>query len=708
MILQALVNYYERLAQQENVLPAYGWSWEKISYCIVLNNDGSIHHIDDLRVPNEKKLVPNLLMVPMLPEGKTSGVKANPLWDNSAYTLGLSKKPEKLDEKYQEFWNIFSSVEFQVKRLCEFITSDALTTKQRLLLCNAINETFVDKLKSPLTPENISTANDSLANAINSYYSTSYKLENFLSDIEAKMGSKYPLKKYNCPSFYAFKHESKAMAAMAKFYSFWNKNKRHNLISEEALDENFVFRLLEDDKNFVHECPEFTTQWHDYLNNYRSKLTEGQCLIEGDKTHIADLHIRIKGVDDAQSSGAYIVSFNKDSFESYGLKRGKNASVGTDAAFKYVTALNHLLRKDTKNNQRLKIGDAITVFWAESANKTSDVEREENFLADLINPDTEETASLTDGQQTASLATVLQQVAQGIPLKELRPDLNLATKFYVLGISPNAARLAIRFWYATTLYEMARNIGQHYLDLALEPQPKNGLPKIRHLTYATARIYIKKDKEEIDFDSISPQLAGNLARAVFTGQFYPQSLLSLVLMRMRLDGKVDFNRVALCKAVINREIRLNKKTTQEIPMSLDIEEKNAAYRMGRLFAVIEGIQEEALGKEINATIRDRYWGAASATPALVFPMLERNMMNHLAKIRKEPEKRKLAGFLDGQIEKIKEGMPTFYPKSLNLQEQGRFAIGYYHQRSSRYTRKAKNDEKGESSTTDDSNQDAEE
>lgn len=690
MILQSLVNYYDRLASQSGVLPPYGWSWEKISYCIVLNADGSIHHVEDLRIQPEEakkktKPLPRSLMVPMLPEGKTSGVKANPLWDNSAYSLGLSKKPEKLDEKYQEFWNIFSSIEFQVNKLCEFICSDALTAKQRLALYSTINETFADKLKQPLTPENISTANGSLANAITSHYSTApYKLEIFLNDIEAKMGSKYPLKKYDCPTFYAFNHKTKAMAAMANFRSFWDNNKKDDLISEEALDENFVFRLIDDGKIFVHECQEFTTQWDDYLDNYRSKLTEGQCLIEGNKNQIADLHIRIKGVDNAQSSGAYIVSFNKDSFESYGLKKGKNASVGTNAAFKYVTALNHLLRKDN-NKQRLKIGDAITVFWAEAA-ENSDADMAESFMSEAINP--------TDAQETASLASVLQQVSQGVPLKILRPDLDPATKFYILGLSPNAARLSVRFWYATTLNELTLRIAEHYQDLHLEPQQGGGLPEIRKLTYATAPIYTKNDKQETDFDKISPQLAGNLARAVFTGQLYPQSVLSQLLMRMRSDGVVSFTRVSLCKAVINREIRLkNQSTTQEIPMSLDVEEKNVAYRMGRLFAVLESLQKEALGKDINATIRDRYWGAASATPALVFPMLERNMMNHLAKIRKEPkaENRKLTGqelanFFDWQIGQIKEGMPTSYPKNLNLQDQGRFAIGYYHQR---YTRKIK-------------------
>jgi CRISPR-associated protein Csd1 len=590
MILQALNDYYDRIYVTEpKKVPPYGWSLEKISFCVVLNADGSIFNIEDLRIHDEKKKsVSNSFIVPMY-EGRTSGVKANYLWDNSAYTLGISEKPKDLDKKYEDFWA-----------------------------------------------------------KVNAFDSTN----------------------------------SKALQALQKFPVFWYDNKQNwHEKTKDALDSNFVFRLLDDGNKFVHDCEEFKKQWAIVLSNYLGKLSDGQCLIDGQTTKIAELHSSIKGVDKAQSSGALIVSFNKESFESYGLKNGKNASVGTNAAFKYVTALNYLLRKDSSNNQRLKIGDAVTVFWAE-ATESADAEMAESFMSEAMNP--------SDAQETASLASCLQEVSQGRPLKELRPDLEPSTKFYILGLSPNAARISIRFWYMSTLDEMTQRIAQHYHDLQVEPQQGNGLPAIWKLTYATAPIRDGKAKA----DNISPQLAGNLARAIFTGQAYPQSLLAQVLLRMRSDGVVDYTRASLCKAVINRQIRLNPSiNTKELSMSLDVEETNVAYRMGRLFAVLENIQKEALGKDINATIRDRYWGAASATPALVFPMLERNMMNHLAKIRKEPkiENRKLTGqelasFFDWQIGQIKDGMPTFYRKNLDLQDQGRFAIGYYHQR---YTRKIK-------------------
>lgn len=604
MILQSLVNYYDRLAKEGNKLPAYGWSWEKISYCIVLNEDGSIHHVDDLRISSDreqknKKLFPRSLMVPMFPEVRTVNIEANYLWDNSGYALGIlkpkkekkkqDKQIEDLKRKYRDFW---------------------------------------DKVN------------------------------------------------------YFKPNNSRALKAVQNFYIFWEERKNNygDLISEDVLNSNIVFRLV-DENRYVHDSEEFKAQWAEKLNEYRSGLLKGQCLIQGDTSNIAVLHLKVKGVDNTKESGANMVSFNQDSFESYGLKKGNNASIGTDAAFKYVAALNYLLSNEANNKQRLKIGDAITVFWAEAA-EDADAESAEDFMAEALNP--------TDAQQTASLAVLLQQVSQGRPLKELRPDLDPFTKFYILGLSPNAARLSVRFWYATTLDELTQRIGQHYHDLRLEPQQGNGLPEIWRLTYATAPVYNDNGKQKTDADRISPLIAGNLARAIFTGQAYPQSLLSQLLIRMRMDGVISFMRISLCKAVINRQIRLSRTpntTTKELPMSLDVEELNVAYRMGRLFAVLESIQKQALGKDINATIRDRYWGAASATPALVFPALMRNAMNHLAKIRKdEADKKNLASFFDWQIKDIEHGMPTSWPRNLNLQDQGRFAIGYYHQR---YTRKIK-------------------
>lgn len=451
-------------------------------------------------------------------------------------------------------------------------------------------------------------------------------------------------------------------------------------IADELMDKNVVFRL-DGEMGFLHERHAAKSIWTTLQS--KGVAAVGQCLVTGEQLPLARLHPAIKGVDGGQSSGAMIVSFNKDSFESFGKSQGDNSPVSEQATFAYTTALNYLLRHDDSNQQRIKIGDAVTVFWAEAENANA-AEQAESFASFLMKP-----PAPTDDQETSSLSSTIQQIAKGRPLHELRPDLDPNTRFYILGLSPNAARISIRFWQQSTLGQLTEKIAQHYQDLYLEPIPWRTPPSIPKLTLETAPY--RKDKNgnfKTEFKDVPPLLAGDLARAIFTGQRYPQSLLAQLLMRMRSDGQVSNLRVALCKAVINRADRLHQLSDQstttpsehhkEIPMSLDVTETNAAYRLGRLFAVLESIQRKALGDGINATIRDRYWGAASATPASIFPMLIRNSANHLGKIRKENPR--LSSFFDWQIGDIEQGLSTSWPKSLNMNDQGRFAIGYYHQK----------------------------
>lgn len=451
------------------------------------------------------------------------------------------------------------------------------------------------------------------------------------------------------------------------------------LIADELMDKNVVFRL-DGEKGYLHDNTAAKKIWSNLQNE--GEVTLGQCLISGEISPIARLHQpTIKDVDGSQTAGAMIVSFNKGktAFESFGKSQGFNAPVSEQATFAYTTALNYLLRREDSNQQRIKIGDAVTVFWAEAEN-ADDAEQAESFASLFMKP-----PAPTDDQENQILSSTIQQIAKGRPLHELRPDLDPNTRFYILGLSPNAARISIRFWQQSTLGQLTEKIAQHYQDLYLEPIPWRTPPSIASLTLTTVP---HRAGQKPKFDDVPPLLAGDLARAIFTGQRYPQSLLAQLLMRMRSDGQVSSLRVALCKAVINRANRLHQLSDQstttpsehhkEIPMSLDVTETNPAYRLGRLFAVLESIQRKALGDGINATIRDRYWGAASATPASIFPMLIRNSANHLGKVRKENPK--LSSFFDWQIGDIEQGLSTSWPKSLNMNDQGRFAIGYYHQK----------------------------
>ncbi len=224
--------------------------------------------------------------------------------------------------------------------------------------------------------------------------------------------------------------------------------------------------------------------------------------------------------------------------------------------------------------------------------------------------------------------------------------------------------------------------------MALEPQPsKNGLPPIWRLVNATAPNRDGRPKAK----DVAPQLAGEMMRAVLTGQRYPQPLLANLVMRFRNDGVIDGIRIALCKAVLTRNARLSQhsnNSSQEVPVSLDRQSTHPGYLLGRLFAELENAQERAI-PNTNATVRDRYYGAASATPASVFPMLLRNVQNHLSKLRKGSEKDKaIAGAITRNMREIVDGLEDHFPKSLKIEDQGRFAIGYYHQSQARFVRRA--------------------
>lgn len=463
------------------------------------------------------------------------------------------------------------------------------------------------------------------------------------------------------------------LQALTKFLKQWEPQKfRPPTFSEDMLDTNVVFRL-DGQQQYLHESPAAQTVRAKLLASGDSR--NDLCLVTGQQQPLARLHPAVKGVNGAQSSGASIVSFNLDAFTSYGKSQGENAPISEQVAFAYTTVLNHLLRRDEHNRQRLQIGDASVVFWAQSADTQQSMQAEATFWSMLEPPS-------DDGQEAEKLRNVLSAVAQGRPLHELDPHLEEGTRLFVLGLAPNASRLSIRFWESGNLETFARRLGEHFQDLHIEPLPWKTAPAIWRLLYATAPSRDGKAKAE----DVPAHLAGEMARAILTGRRYPQSLLATLIMRMRADGDISGVRVALCKAVIAREARLggNKTNPEELPMSLDKEAVNPGYRLGRLFAVLEGAQRLALGDRVNATIRDRYYGAASATPAMVFPMLLRNAQNHLAKLRKD--KPGLAVTLERDIAEIIGGLQSQFPRSLRLEDQGRFAIGYYHQSQARFTR----------------------
>lgn len=456
--------------------------------------------------------------------------------------------------------------------------------------------------------------------------------------------------------------QDEGLLALRKFLETWQPDMFQNQpCKKEILDTNMVFKLS-GTSGYIHQRKDALKLWIQEIEN--EEITDGFCLISGEQSKIVEKHPVIKGVNGGKAE-QMIVSFNKEAFASFGKEQGANAPVSEQSAFAYTTALNYLLRRE--NNHCLTIGDASTVFWAE-ADDNATAQAAEGFFAHVFTPPDDE-------QESDKVFNVLEQIGKGRPLQEIAPELSPNTRFYILGLAPNAARISVRFWLDTTFGQLAENLAQHWQDLALEPCAWKTPPSIWRLLLQTAVL----GKSE----NISPVLAGEMTRAVICGTPYPLSLLSQLITRIRADGDVNGLRVAMMKAVLQRRFR--KGFIEEgVPMSLNNESPNRAYLLGRLFAVLERIQYQALG-ELNAGIADRYYGSASAVPFSVFPRLLSGAKHHLSRLRKD--KAGMAVNLDKDLGEIIAKLPETFPRHLSIDEQGRFAIGYYHQKQSYFAKK---------------------
>ncbi len=399
----------------------------------------------------------------------------------------------------------------------------------------------------------------------------------------------------------------------------------------------------------------------------------GRCLVTGEYDDIVLLEPPIKGVRGAQPTGASLVAVNNKvtngtnagatpAFASLLKQQGHNSPIGRQASFAYTTALNHLLRYDSP--QRLQIGDATTVFWASRDNPLE--QQFAAFFGESPKDDPDRNAQAVRGLlravETGAFAAGDQE-----------------TRFYVLGLAPNAARIAVRFWHVDTVAGMSKTIAQHFLDTRITHGPgEQDTLSLFRLLVATAPLG--------KADNLAPSLAGDTMRAILGGLPYPATLLQAAVRRAKAEQSrkdmrtakplpnVPYARAALIKACINRAARhTNPNAKEELHVSLDPDNPNIGYRLGRLFAVLERIQAEA-SPGINATIRDRYYGAASGTPVAVFSTLMKLKNHHLGKL----ENRGRAVNLERIICEIMAGIQDF-PAHLALADQGRFAIGYYHQ-----------------------------
>lgn len=603
MILQALNEYYERRCADPDParrLPAFGLERKEVGFVLELSTDGDLVSVTDLRSQVGGRKIGTALLVPIAAK-KTSGVKANLLWDNAEYVLGLPD-PKKLDaarEKGKE--NEY---------------------RQRLVdMHDAFRQRILD------LPE--AARRDPGVVAV-----LTFLRARPVEQVE-RIGLSDEIGSSNAPLTFRL-HEDGG-----------------TLVSQRPEVASHVVNAAEEDASGEEPRADSTTE------------RPAMCLVTGRLAPATRLHSTVKGVWGAQTSGANVVSFNLDAFNSYGKRQGSNAPVSPQASFGYTTALNALLARDSA--QRMQVGDASMVFWSQRTDPLED------SLATLLG------ASIDDPDaHTQQVRALLESIRTGA-FGGARGD----NRFYVLGLAPNAARIAVRFWHAAPLAEIAGRVRRWFDDLALvRPSfERDEHPALRALLRAV--VLQRKD------DNIPPGLSGDVLRAIFTGAPYPALWLNLAVQRCRAEQDVSYHRAAVIKACLRRAAHRSTSTREDPTTMLDSTNQQASYRLGRLFAVLEKIQEESAGGHLNKTIRDRYYGAASSTPASVVPLLLKLKNHHVGKLDERGQRMLYRAFQDHRpddyIGEILVGVGDI-PAHLTLNEQGRFALGYYHQRQAFFTK----------------------
>ena len=464
--------------------------------------------------------------------------------------------------------------------------------------------------------------------------------------------------------------DSPAAKAILAFFDSWNPAaaSTHPLLAEQWADLNPNANLV-----FGCESPDsahwlattddaIRAAWQSAFDTSDADTETARCLITGKEAGIARIHPAIKGVMGAQAAGAALVSFNAPAFCSYGHEQGANAPVSEYAAFAYTTALNLLL---ADRNCCQRIGDTTIVCWAENAAPAYS-----NAMLMFFCGGAE-----AHGVSESDLAAALKALSQGRPVSFLDDKLDPNQNFYVLGISPNAARLSVRFFLRNSFGQFAKNLQDHADRLEIT---RLAFDKRESLSvWALAQETVNQRSRD---KNPSPQLVGDLLRAILTGGPYPATLLNGVTLRIRAEREVTRGRAAILKAYYlrNYPTELNKEV---FTVSLN-ESSNVPYVLGRLFSVLETIQSVA-NPGINATIKDRYFNSACATPATAFPTLVKLAQKHLQKMTTPNEVH-----FSKQLTELMAQLPeTGFPARLSLPEQGAFEIGYYHQTQKRYAKK---------------------
>lgn len=606
-LLSALVAAYDR-----NPDPPYGFSSEKIGFCVVLNPDGTVAEVVDLR-DTDKKHSPRMMQVPASPKRSGSTPRPNFMWDNVNYALGAGKLIDADDMRF-----------------------DAFRTKHL---------EFLDH------------------------------------------------------------HQSDDVQVFCRFLKTWSpEDLSTHFDPEKPPSEGIVFACLHNRRErFLHDAPEIRSLWA--TEGERWKAVEGKssadsaCLVTGNRAPTARTHPAVKGVWGAQVAGAALISFNSDAYESYGHSQGDNAPISEAAAFAYTTALNRFLDKDS--GHRLQIGDASTVFWADASDLA--VVGEADLWAAVMLGRPEATGD-EEALAVSRIKDKLTALRNGRTLAEIAPQLAQGLRYCILGLAPNAARLSVRFYWEDSFGTLAANYAAWLRDVALEPAPERPIFSIRAAALRSAPAGRKNGKLTYDSERVSPLLAGELTRAILSGGRFPRALLGLLLLRIRSDQVLDRIRLSLIKGLILRDMRLDQRlplrpdgtVMEDYLVRSDPNDPTAARRLGRLFALIERAQLAALGDGINATVVDKFLGAACATPQRIFPSLIQNARNHHIKrlrnghsdatwVKDSEHARRMGHILDRDIGLAWAEVGEQAAAQHSAEEQGLFLVGYYQEK---YARRA--------------------
>ncbi|MDQ8187499.1 type I-C CRISPR-associated protein Cas8c/Csd1 [Pelagicoccus sp. SDUM812002] len=466
---------------------------------------------------------------------------------------------------------------------------------------------------------------------------------------------------------------SESFGAVCRFLEKWSAERLSGFQILNEVGTGFgVFQMVGATRP-VHESEDIKRWWRENLPSNEA-ADMGQCLLTGESAPIARLHPKIKGIAGAQSAGASLVSFNDAAYESYGKTQSYNSPVGEDAAFRYGTALNAMLNGPKSHKHRMRIGDTTCVFWTDRESLVEDI------FAEFASDGSHAVEQVQDPQVRQKLEVFLKALRQG---READAELDSspdATRFYLLGLAPNAARLSVRFFYQSSLSELLSNLRAHRRDLEIIREFESPVGKRRADSDFPA--YWEFLRETVrQGDDPSPLLGGAMLRSILEATPYPESLFTAILRRVHIERSVNYIKAAAIKSVL---VRNHKKS---IHIMLDQENKESSYLLGRLFAILEKIQEEGhreqTGRSLDKTIRETYFSTACSTPAAVFSRIEQLSTHH----RRHLNPGRKVQF-DRMIADVKwpQEPSVGIKKSHNLEEQGLFILGYYHQRRSLFSK----------------------